>query len=217
MTEWRELDGAQGEGGGQILRTALSLSLCTGTPFRIRNIRGGRKRPGLMRQHLTAVEAAAEICGAEVAGARVGSQALSFAPGRIRGGEYRFSIGTAGSCTLVFQTLLPALLRADRASRVELNGGTHNPMAPPFHFLERAFLPLLRRMGAEVSLELERFGFYPAGSGRFVAQVAPAPSLVPFDLEGRGEPLRAYAEGFSAALPIHIAHRESGQLLIYGS
>jgi RNA 3'-terminal phosphate cyclase (ATP) len=126
MTDWLELDGSQGEGGGQILRTALSLSLCTGTPFRIRNIRGGRKTPGLMRQHLTAVEAAAaEISNAAVEGARAGSQALSFAPGRVvHGGDYRFSIGTAGICTLVFQTLLPALLRADGASRIELNGGT---------------------------------------------------------------------------------------------
>lgn len=208
MTDWLELDGAQGEGGGQIVRTALSLSLCTGTPFHMRNIRGGRKRPGLMRQHLTAVEAAAQIGGAMVEGARVGSQELSFAPGRICGGEYRFSIGTAGSCTLVFQTLLPALLRADRDSRVELNGGTHNPMSPPFHFLERAFLPLLRRMGAKISLELNRFGFYPAGGGQFVAHIEPASKLVPFDLDGRGGRIRAYAEAFSAALPIHIVQRE---------
>jgi RNA 3'-terminal phosphate cyclase (ATP) len=208
MTELLELDGSQGEGGGQILRTALSLSMCTGTPFRIIRIRARRKTPGLMRQHLTAVQAAAEICGAAVEGGRAGSQELSFAPGTIRGGEYRFSIGTAGSCTLVFQTLLPALLRADSPSRIELRGGTHNPMSPPFHFLERAFLPLLRRMGAEVSLELKRFGFYPAGGGEFIARIEPTPNLAPLVLEKRGARVRAYAESFIAALPIHIARRE---------
>lgn len=207
MTRLLELDGSQGEGGGQILRTALSLSMCTGTPFRIFNIRARRKTPGLMRQHLAAVQAAAAVCGAEVTGDRVGSPTLSFAPGPIRGGEYRCAIGTAGSCTLVFQTLLPALLRADSPSRLVLRGGTHNPLAPPFHFLERAFLPLLRRMGAEVSLALERFGFYPAGGGEFVATIQPAP-LVPLILPERGARLEAYAESFIAALPIHIAERE---------
>lgn len=207
MNEPLQLDGSEGEGGGQILRTALSLSICTGTPFRIVNIRAKRKTPGLMRQHLTAVQAAAEICGATVEGGRAGSQSLSFAPGPIRGGNYRFSIGTAGSCTLVFQTILPALLRADAPSRVELHGGTHNPLAPPFHFLERAFLPLLRRMGAEVSLELQRCGFYPAGGGEFIAHINPAP-LVPLTLDEPGPRRHAYAESFIAALPLHIARRE---------
>lgn len=207
MTQILELDGSQGEGGGQVLRTALSLSMCTGQPFRIVNIRAKRKTPGLMRQHLTAVQAAAEICGAEVEGGRAGSQTLSFIPGKIRGGEYRFSIGTAGSCTLVFQTILPALLKADGASQVVLRGGTHNPLSPPFHFLERAFLPLLRRMGAELSLELARHGFYPAGGGELAAQIQPA-TLTPLHLEQRGERLNAYAEGIIAALPAHIARRE---------
>lgn len=208
MTQWLELDGSEGEGGGQILRTALSLSMCTGTPFRIVNIRAKRKTPGLMRQHLTAVQAAAEICGAEVDGGRVGSQSLSFAPDKIRGGDYRFAIGTAGSCTLVFQTVLPALLLADASSRIEFHGGTHNPMSPPFHFLERAFVPLLRRMGAEVSLELKRFGFYPAGGGSCTARIEPVAKLMPLVLEQRGARLRAYAESFIAALPVHIARRE---------
>lgn len=208
MAEYLELDGAAGEGGGQVLRTALSLSMCTGTPFRIVNIRAKRKTPGLMRQHLTAVQAAAAVCGATVEGDRVGSQALSFVPGAIRGGDYRFAIGTAGSCTLVFQTILPALLRADAPSRVQLQGGTHNPLAPPFHFLERAFLPLLRRMGAEASLELERFGFYPAGGGNFTAQIQPAARLRPLALDTRGPRIQAYAESFIAALPVNIARRE---------
>lgn len=208
MSEFLEIDGSQGEGGGQILRTALSLSMCTGRPFRMVNIRAGRKTPGLMRQHLTAVQASAELCGAEVEGDRVGSQALRFVPGRVRGGEYRFSIGTAGSCTLVFQTVLPALLMADAPSRVVLRGGTHNPLAPPFHFLERAFLPLLQRMGAEVALELGRFGFYPAGGGEFTAAIQPAPTLAPLVLMERGERLESWAESYIAALPVHIARRE---------
>lgn len=118
-----ELDGAQGEGGGQILRTALTLSMLTGTPFRIENIRAKRSKPGLLRQHLTAVQAAVQISGATVEGAEAGSQTLRFAPGAIRGGDYRFAIGTAGSCTLVLQTILPALWFADAPSTVSVSGG----------------------------------------------------------------------------------------------
>src|SRR5215813_5482469 len=120
------IDGAFGEGGGQILRTSLGLSLATGKPFRIENIRAGRERPGLLRQHLTAALAAAEVGGAEVEGAALGSTGLSFSPGRIRPGEYRFSVGTAGSGTLVFQTVLPALMLASEPSRLVIEGGTHN-------------------------------------------------------------------------------------------
>jgi len=169
------IDGSFGEGGGQILRTALSLSLATGIPFRIENIRAGRKNTGLLRQHLTAVRAAAEIGSAEVEGATLGSSALTFSPGAVRAGEYRFAVGTAGSGTLVFQTILPALLRAPAPSRVIIEGGTHNEFAPPFDFLATTLLPLIRRMGARVSLTLERYGFYPAGGGRFVAVIEPCP------------------------------------------
>jgi len=207
MGDFLELDGSEGEGGGQVLRAALSLSMRTGRPFNIVNIRAKRKTPGLMRQHLAAVQAAAAICHAVVEGEQAGSQTLSFVPSKIQGGEYRFTIGTAGSCTLVFQTILPALLKADSASRIVLRGGTHNPLSPPFHFLERAFLPLLRRMGAEVSLQLNRHGFYPAGGGEFTAQIQPA-ALQPLHLEQRGGRLNAYGESLVAALPIHIARRE---------
>src|SRR5262245_14732511 len=120
------IDGSFGEGGGQILRTALSLSLATGTPFRIQNIRAGRKNAGLLRQHLTAGQAAAEVGSARVEGADLGSTELAFVPGSVRPGEYRFAVGTAGSATLVFQTILPALLRADAPTRVVIEGGTHN-------------------------------------------------------------------------------------------
>ncbi len=203
-----ELDGSQGEGGGQILRTALTLSMCTGQPMRIKNIRAKRKNPGLMRQHLTAVQAATAISSAQVEGAHVGSTDLSFSPGEIQGGEYRFSIGTAGSCTLVLQTILPALLMAKKDSHVTLSGGTHNPMSPPFQFLQRAFVPVLEKMGAKVELQLNRFGFYPAGGGEITMTVTAGIPLQPLHIKNRGERINAYAESFFAGLPAHIAERE---------
>src|SRR5262245_54640574 len=142
MTDWITIDGSAGEGGGQILRTSIALSCVTGRPFRIDNIRAGRRKPGLLRQHLTAVQAATAIAAARVTGAEIGSRTLSFEPSQPRGGEYRLAVGTAGSATLVFQTILPALLFARERSDVTLEGGTHNPGAPPFDFLARAFLPI---------------------------------------------------------------------------
>jgi RNA 3'-terminal phosphate cyclase (ATP) len=202
------IDGSFGEGGGQILRTALSLSLATATPFRIENIRAGRKNAGLLRQHLTAVLAAAEIGQADIEGATLGSAALTFTPKTVRAGEYRFAIGTAGSGTLVFQTILPALLRAPAATRVTIEGGTHNSAAPPFDFLDRTFLPLIRRMGANVSLKLERYGFYPAGGGRFVAEIEPCLVLRPLELGVRGNIRSKRATAIVANLPARIAVRE---------
>src|SRR5262245_43603031 len=149
-----EIDGSEGEGGGQILRSSLSLAVCTQQPFRIANIRANRDKPGLMRQHLTAVKAAAEICDASVDGAEPGSRTLAFRPGKLRAGDFSFAIGTAGSCTLVLQTVLMPLLTAPARSRVRITGGTHNRAAPPFDFLQRSFLPLLARMGARVELTL---------------------------------------------------------------
>src|SRR5687768_1959022 len=131
-----ELDGSAGEGGGQILRSALALSMITGQAFRITRIRANRPKPGLMRQHLVAVQAAARICGATVSHAELGSTELSFVPGPIVAGDYEFAIGTAGSCTLVLQTLALALLHAAAPSTVRISGGTHNAMAPPVEFLQ---------------------------------------------------------------------------------
>ncbi len=168
-----ELDGAAGEGGGQILRSALTLSIITGQAFRIRQIRAGRPKPGLMRQHLVAVQAAAAISGATLSGAELRSQELSFAPTALAGGDYEFAIGTAGSCTLVLQTLIPALLMAPVPSTVRISGGTHNPMAPPAQFLQRAWCGALARMGARVTIDIVRSGFYPAGGGQLLATVAP--------------------------------------------
>jgi RNA 3'-terminal phosphate cyclase (ATP) len=202
------INGAQGEGGGQVLRTSLSLSMVTGKPFQIENIRAGRARPGLLRQHLTAVNAAAEICGAEIGGASLGSTELTFKPGPVRPGEYRFAVGTAGSATLVFQTVLPALMLAGAPSALTLEGGTHNPAAPPFDFLARAFLPLLNRMGPTVTVSLERYGFYPAGGGRFTAAIQPVAKLSPLTLGERTEVCNHRAIGLIANLPAHIAERE---------
>lgn len=202
------IDGSQGEGGGQILRTSLGLSLVTGTPFTIENIRAGRKKPGLMRQHLTAVNAAVEVGVAEVTGAALNSQTLTFRPTTIRGGTYRFAVGTAGSCTLVLQTVLPALLLADEPSDLVLEGGTHNPFAPPFDFLQQAFLPLLRRMGANVTATLEAPGFYPAGGGRFTVQIEPVKALKPLELLERGNIVARRAVARAAQIPRSVGERE---------
>lgn len=207
-SELIHLDGSIGEGGGQILRTALALSMVTGQPFRIENIRAGREKPGLLRQHLTAVNAAAAICGATVDGAAISSRELIFTPGKVKAGEYAFSIGSAGSTTLVLQTVLPALLTADGPSSLTLEGGTHNPHAPPIDFLERAFLPLINRKGPTVHVALERAGFYPAGGGRVVVKVEPAAKLSPLHLPERGEIRRRLAKAVVAALPGEIAKRE---------
>jgi RNA 3'-terminal phosphate cyclase (ATP) len=202
------LDGSTGEGGGQILRSALALSMITGLPFRIENIRANRPKPGLMRQHLVAVQAAAEVCGAVLDRSEVGTRVLDFMPGKIRGGRYEFAIGSAGSCTLVLQTILPALLFADAPSQIRISGGTHNAKAPPVQFLQRAFLPILAKMGAKVDLQLLRYGFYPAGGGIVAATIEPCAYLQPIDLMERGPQKRAYAESLVANVPFSVAKRE---------
>lgn len=202
------LDGSQGEGGGQILRTALGLSLVTGTPFTIDRIRAGREKPGLLRQHLTAVHAAAEVGKAEVRGAAIGSRTLSFRPGPVTPGTYSFSVGSAGSATLVFQTVLPALLTSSQTSTLSFEGGTHNAWAPPYDFLERVFLPLLGRMAARISSKLERRGFYPAGGGRFTVRIEPCSRIDPLHLPERGKILARRASAVVSALSPGICHRE---------
>lgn len=191
-----------------MLRTSLALSLVTMEPVRVLNIRAGRSKPGLMRQHLTAVEAAATVSCASVDGAVVGSTEITFRPGATRGGDYRFSVGTAGSATLVLQAILPALMLAGERSSLVLEGGTHNPHSPPFDFLARAFLPLLRRMGPRVEASLEKWGFYPAGGGRFDVTIEPSPKLDAFDLLERGALRSYYARAVVASLPKNIADRE---------
>lgn len=200
-----QLDGSSG--GGQMLRTALSLAMVTGRPFRMTNIRGKRSKPGLMRQHLTCVKAACEISGGSADGAEIGSNEIVFRAGEVRGGSYQFAIGTAGSTLLLFQTLLPALLNSDGPSTLRLEGGTHNPMAPPFEFIERVFLPVMRRMGADVSLSLEESGFIPAGGGVIEAVIQPCPKLAPIELQERGDELSRSIRVLTRNLPLSIAGR----------
>ena len=207
-TKLIQIDGSAGEGGGQILRTSLALSLITGKAFRIAGIRAGRVKPGLMRQHLTAVNAAVEIGGAVVDGAEIGSQELVFNPGPVKAGEYRFAVGTAGSATLVLQTVLPALLVGDQPSILNLEGGTHNPLAPPFDFLEKTFLPVLARMGANVEATLLRPGFFPAGGGQMQIRITPCAKLAPFKLLERGELVSRAARVIVAGLSSSIAERQ---------
>lgn len=203
-----ELDGAAGEGGGQILRSALALSMITGQPFRIRDIRANRAKPGLMRQHLVAVQAAAQVSGARVNGAELGSSELSFTPGPVVDGDYHFAIGSAGSCTLVLQTIVPALLFAPQPSTIRITGGTHNMMAPPVQFLQQTYLPLLARMGAEVGLELKRYGFYPAGGGEVLATVRPWRELRRLALMERGAYIGGRADALVAGLAPQVGMRE---------
>jgi RNA 3'-terminal phosphate cyclase (ATP) len=202
-----EIDGSFGEGGGQVLRTSLALAAITGRAIRIDNVRARRAKPGLQRQHLACVLAAAEVCGAEIRGASVGSGRVDFAPGPVRAGDYTFEIGTAGSTGLVVQTVLPILLGADGPSRVVVTGGTHNPLAPAFDFLARAFVPALRAMGARVTIELERYGFMPAGGGRVVCTIEPAPLRAVSFVDG-GPVTRRLARAISSRLPTHVAERE---------
>lgn len=202
------IDGFLGEGGGQVLRTALALSLATSEPFRIHHIRARRPKPGLGRQHLTAVKAAVEVGGAEVAGAELGSQELVFRPRRVRGGSFRWDVGTAGSVGLVLQAVLPALLLAPEPSSLELAGGTHNPQAPPFDFLERVLFPLLARMGARVGGQLRAYGFYPAGGGKVRVRVEPVAALQPLVLDRRPAIARHRALALLSRLPRSVAERE---------
>ncbi|MBW3543885.1 MAG: RNA 3'-terminal phosphate cyclase [Planctomycetes bacterium] len=203
-----EIDGSHGEGGGQILRTSLTLALATGRAFRITSLRAGRPKPGLMRQHLMAVRAAAEVGQAETEGAALHSRELVFRPGAPQPGDYAFRIETAGSATLVLQTVLPVLMTAAQPSTLVLEGGTHNEHAPPLDFLERTWLPLIGRMGPKVLLRLERRGFYPAGGGRFTVHIEPVETLARIDLLERGRVMHRRARAIVSRLPRHIAERE---------
>jgi RNA 3'-terminal phosphate cyclase (ATP) len=208
VSSWVDIDGSEGEGGGQILRTALSLSACTGVPVRMHHIRAKRAKPGLMRQHLTALQAIAELCTAKVVGDRVGSAYVSFEPGHCRGGTRRFAIGTAGSTTLVAQTVMWPLLQCGDAAEITIEGGTYNPLAPPVDFLARALAPRLLEMGAQVHVELVRAGFYPAGGGEMVLRVVGKPAWRPREFLERGVVRRKRARALVANLPKSIGDRE---------
>jgi RNA 3'-terminal phosphate cyclase (ATP) len=201
------LDGAQGEGGGQVLRTALSLAAVTGQGFRVERIRARRLRPGLRPQHLAAVRAAAMSCGADVHGAFDGSPDLRFVPGAVSAGDFRFDIGTAGAATLVLQAVLPVLATAATASRVHVTGGTHVPRSPTFHFLARHWAEVVGRLGLGVRLRLERAGFFPRGEGSVEAEVRPWTRPAALDLSRRGALVAVRGMAGAARLRGDVARR----------
>jgi RNA 3'-terminal phosphate cyclase (ATP) len=219
------LDGSLGEGGGQILRTALTLSMVTGQPFRLNHIRAGRRRPGLLRQHLMCVEAATAISGACTEGATSGSQTLVFDPTSpkpnslnsasshpgMQPAEYAFRIASAGSSTLVFQTVVPALLRTGHPFVLELAGGTHNSAAPSFDFLAQTYAPCLAAMGVTCTLQLRRRGFYPAGGGDWRAAITPA-QLKPLHWLHRSDTGAPQAKLYLSRMAARIAEYERDQL-----
>lgn len=186
-----EIDGTFGEGGGQILRTALSLSAVTGKPMHMTGIRAKRRNPGLKRQHLTCIRAAAAITEGNAPGAEINSREITFMPGSIRGGDYHFAVGSAGSTVLIAQTVIPILLNADRNSRIAIEGGTHTDQAPVYEFFNHVYLPALRKMGAYVTARLERTGFFPAGGGRIVLEIRPTKSWTAYECMSSGNLLSA--------------------------
>lgn len=201
------IDGSLGEGGGQVLRTGLTLAILYGHRLTFRNIRGNRPKPGMMRQHLACVEAARAISGARVSGAEAGSSSLDFAPGPVRHGEYHFDIGSAGSTTLVFQTILLPLLQADGPSHVRFTGGTHNPWAPSLTFLTSAFLPLIQAMGARVDIKTDRWGYLPAGGGHWSATITPG-ELKPIRITERGNLRHSGVTAYLSNIRRDVGERE---------
>ena len=208
------IDGAAGEGGGQVLRSALTLSLLTGTPFKIVHIRAGRRKPGLMAQHLQAVAAAAAVGSARVEGAQTGSTTLVFVPTALRPGHYRFEIGTAGSTSLVLQTVLLPLVFARGPSTLAITGGTHVAWSPCFHYLELHWLPYLLEMGLAAELALVRAGFYPRGGGQVTARIRPATLLKGLSLVNRGRLRKIFCLSAVGQLEQSIAERQSREALV---
>ena len=204
-----ELDGGAGEGGGQILRTALSLSAVTGRAFVVENVRANRLKPGLRPQHREAARAMAGLCQAEVAGDDIGSTRLEFRPARRpTTGEWTFDIGTAGSAPLLLQTLFYPLALAGGESRLTLRGGTHQDHSPSFHYLALVWAPALARLGFHVELALQAAGFYPEGGGEFTAVVRPAHPMPPLDLRHRGTLLDTEVLSLVAGLELGVAERQ---------
>jgi RNA 3'-terminal phosphate cyclase (ATP) len=211
------IDGSKGEGGGQILRTSLALSCITGKPLRIENIRAARRNPGLARQHLVCVQAACEISKGRCEGDALRSQVLDFQPEPVRSGDYHFDIGSAGSASLVAQTILPALFLAYKPSRVTVTGGTHNPWAPPFDFLKETFLPAISTAGFPGHCKLIKHGFYPAGGGKMTFRIEPGQQPpTPIELCAGDDELQIHARIYTAKLPAHIAGRQEKLLLDSG-
>jgi len=202
------MDGSQGEGGGQILRSTLALSMCTGTPVRIENIRAGRRKSGLLRQHLACVRASKEISNAKVIGDELGSSTVEFCPGKIQAGTYDFAIGSAGSTSLLFQTVLPALLMAEAQSIVSFSGGTHNDLAPSFDFIKHCFIPALKSINLDVEVELEAYGFMPNGGGKWTATIQPIHGMGVLDMTSIGKTTNRQAVVTQAGVSRSVAIRE---------
>src|SRR4030042_2962008 len=208
-----EIDGSFGEGGGQVLRTSLSLSCLLNKPFRIFNIRKKRKKPGLMPQHLMGIRSLKLISNARVDGDSQGSTELLFAPGEVKAGDYFFDIGTAGSTSLLLQAILPPLIFANNRSSLTLKGGTHVPLSPPFHYINKIFIPVMNKLGIKVKAAIESYGFYPKGGGKVHAEIKPIDEIAPVNYLERGEFKNVY--GFSGVgnLPLSIAERQKNAAL----
>ena len=201
-----EIDGAHGEGGGQLVRTAVALAAVTGTAIRIRDVRARRDRPGLAPQHLTAVSAVAALCDARCEYLAPRSPAFEFHPGRLRAGEHAFDVGTAGSLTLVLQALLPAMIRAPGPCRARLTGGTDVRAAPPIDYFRRVLVPLLARLGIAVDCRVARRGYYPRGGGEVEVATTPATPR-PLALDAPGRVVRIDGLAHAGNLPAHIPDR----------
>ncbi len=204
-----EIDGSEGEGGGQILRSALALSTLTGEPFKITRIRAKRERPGLAAQHLTAVDGVRTLSGAKVEGARVGSTELAFFPGRVVGGRHRLDVGTAGSITLVLQACMLALAECEERVEIGVKGGTNVRWSPGIDYYQRVLFPLLRGLGAKVEMEVQQRGFYPEGGGEVSVSVEPWERHGHLVVEERGALSELGGVCFSRNLPSHICQRMS--------
>jgi len=209
------IDGSFGEGGGQILRTSLALACITGKALHIENIRANRRNPGLAKQHISCVYAARDVTDGTCSGIELGSQVLNFQPGKITGGNFSFDIGSAGSASLVTQTIMPPLFLADKSSTVAVLGGTHNPMSPPYNFFERTFLPAIAQSGFNARCRLLKYGFFPAGGGKLKIDVQPwdKESSSAIDFCQPAEKFEISVIIYTARLPSHIADRQRGLLL----
>ncbi|TET36190.1 MAG: RNA 3'-phosphate cyclase [Planctomycetota bacterium] len=207
-----EIDGSFGEGGGQIIRTSLALSCVTGKPFRVRNIRANRPKPGLAPQHLAGVRAAARICNAKLTGDKKRSREFSFEPGEIRNGEYRFDIGTAGSISLLLQVIMPPLATAPGTSKITVTGGTHVSWCPTFDYLREIWARALARLGFEFKLEMKAAGYYPQGGGEVACTIEQAPGIKPLILNERGKLLRVRGISASSNLPGHVRRRQANRI-----
>jgi len=210
------IDGSYGEGGGQVIRTSLSLSAITATPIRLTNIRAGRKKPGLAAQHLTCVRAAAKVCDARVEGDSFGSREFVLQPGAPRGGEFTFDVAdvrpSAGSVNLILQTVLPILALCDGPSCVTLRGGTHVAWAPTFDYVAEVFLPAARRMGVEADVQLNKAGYYPRGGGEETLTIQPSTGWTGADFHHSEADLACQLVSRTTELPDHVGQRQMSSM-----